>query len=195
MFKAHLLVVVVVVTAVVTAGCGGESNSAEQQTTSSFAGSAVPFDRAFIDAMVPHHRSAIEVAKAAKTAGLTQTELVEIADAIIATQQEEIDTMLAWREEWFGSRELDPEGPKELERAGVDLGMEHGGEDIADADDVDAAFAAAMIPHHEGAIRMAEMAWVEGEHEEIRNLADQIVGAQEREIQRLEKHATAEHHG
>jgi uncharacterized protein (DUF305 family) len=49
--------------------------------------------------MVPHHQAAIEMAREAKQARLSQPELISIADDIIATQQAEIDQMLAWREQ------------------------------------------------------------------------------------------------
>jgi uncharacterized protein (DUF305 family) len=61
-----------------------------------------PFDRAFIDAMIPHHESAIEAAKAAETRA-QKTEIKELAKAIIADQQREIEQMMAWRQAWFGS--------------------------------------------------------------------------------------------
>jgi uncharacterized protein (DUF305 family) len=74
--------------------------------------------------------------------------------------------------------------------------MHHGsGDQIAAAVDVDATFAQMMIPHHEGAIAMAEIAKERAEHDEIKDLADAIIEAQEREIGILEKHASAAHHG
>ena len=113
---------------------------------------------AFIDAMVPHHREAIEMAKAAQGRGLTQPDLEKIAGDIIASQQREIDQMLEWRERWFGAREL---GPVLSEVLGVDeseLGMEHeSGDEVAGATDVDAKSAEMMIPHHRGAITMRRL--------------------------------------
>ena len=154
----------------------------------------MPFDRAFIDAMVPHHRSAIEMAKAAKTAGLTQPELVEIADNIISSQQTEIDQMLAWREDWYGSRELDPAGPDALGLSEAQMGsMEHAADDLRAADDVDAAFAEMMIQHHEGAITMASLALDRGQHDEIKTLAQAVIDAQNAEIEVMRSHAAAEH--
>ena len=170
-------------------GCGGEEDEAASSPASA---SAIPFDRAFIDAMVPHHRSAIEMAKAAKTRGLGDPELGTMADEIIESQQREIDQMLAWREEWFGSRELGPLSPDVLGVPEGELGMgamEHGSDEIYKAMDVDAKFAELMIPHHEGAIAMAKVAQERGEHEEIRTLAGEIIAAQEREIAMLRPHA------
>ena len=50
---------------------------------------------------------------------------------------------------------------------------------------VDRAFAAAMIPHHESAVEMAEIAQKRGESQFVKNLADDIVGSQNAEIERL----------
>jgi uncharacterized protein (DUF305 family) len=182
----------------VAVGCGGDDNGAaepsgEQETVAS---AQVPFDQAFIDAMVPHHREAIEMAKAAQTRGLTQPDLEKIANDIMSSQQREIDQMLDWREQWFGSRKL---GPVLAEALGVpenELGMEHGSADeVAGAVDVDAKFAEMMIPHHEGAVAMAEAATKRAQHEEVKELAAAIIEAQEREIGIMEKHASGAHHG
>jgi uncharacterized protein (DUF305 family) len=154
-----------------------------------------PFDRAFIDAMVPHHRAAIEMAREAKRAELSQPELVSIADDIIATQQAEIDQMLEWRELWFGSAEPEPQEAalEVLGLSSAEAGMEHAGADLASVDDVDQAFAGMMIGHHVGAIRMAELAEEQADHAEVKQLAADIITAQQREIDIMEKHAMGGH--
>ena len=190
------LTVLLLAAAFVAGGCGGDDEAEpvadDRQTVAS---GEVPFDRAFIDAMVPHHREAIEMAKAAKTRGLTQPDLEKIASDIIASQQREIDQMLDWREQWFGSRRL---GAIQAEVLGVrenELGMEHGGGDeIVGAVDADVKFAQLMITHHKGAIAMAEAANARGQHDEVKGLAAAIIVAQEREIEVMEKHASGEHH-
>lgn len=178
------------------AGCGGgddRERAADEQPT--VASGRVPFDRAFIDAMVPHHRAAIEMANEAKEAGLAQPELVKIADDRIATQQAEIEQMLEWRERWFGSKEREPEAAalEVLGLSAAEAGMEHGGIDLATADDVDQAFAGMMIGHHTGAIRMARLAEEKAGHDEVKQLAGDIITAQQREIEVLERHTTGEH--
>jgi uncharacterized protein (DUF305 family) len=66
-----------------------------------------PFDRAFIDAMIPHHESAIEAARMAQQRAVHQ-EIRDLAVAIIADQQREIDQLRQWRQAWFGS----PDAPQ-----------------------------------------------------------------------------------
>jgi uncharacterized protein (DUF305 family) len=176
--------------AVTLAGCGGDDDGDAQETTSA---SGVPFDRAFIDAVVPHHQSAIEMAKAAKEEGLSQPALIEIADDIIVTQQAEIDRMLEWREKWYGSREIDPEGAEALGLSEAEMGMEHTAEDIRASVDIDQAFAEMMMAHHEGAITMAELALERAQHEEIKSLAEDIIAAQSRENEVLAEHAGMAH--
>ena len=171
------------------AGCGGDD---EPEATST---AGVPFDRAFIDAMVAHHESALEMARAAKDAGLSQPDLVEVADAILATQQEEIDRMKKWRAEWFGSAEIDPDGAAALGLSESDMGMQHNADALRDSTSVDTDFAQMMITHHQGAIEMAKLAEEKAEHEELRELAGEIISAQEREIEIMRPHATGMDHG
>lgn len=53
---------------------------------------------------------------------------------------------------------------------------------MGSTDDADAAFLLMMIPHHQSAIDMAEIELEQGDDEETRQLAQQIIEAQEREI-------------
>lgn len=63
---------------------------------------ARPFDRAFLDMMVPHHRGAIRMARAELAKG-RQGGLRDMALKIIAAQSREIRQMRRWRERWYGS--------------------------------------------------------------------------------------------
>jgi uncharacterized protein (DUF305 family) len=59
-----------------------------------------PFDRAFIDAMIPHHRSAIEMAKVAKKRS-ENARIEELAGNIVSAQKGEIEQMRRWQEQWY----------------------------------------------------------------------------------------------
>lgn len=171
------------------AGCGGGDGDSSSGTPTGEA-----FDRAFIDAMVPHHESAIEMAHAAKEAGLSQPDLVKVADDILATQQDEIDEMRGWRAEWFGSSEVDPNGASALGMSESEMGMQHDADALLNSGDVDTDFAQMMITHHQGAIEMAKLAAENAEHDEIKDLAEAIISAQEREIAVMRPHTSGMDH-
>ncbi len=135
----------------------------------------VPFDLAFIDSMIEHHRGAIDMAEQAQVEA-EQPELRSMARAVIDAQVGEIAQMEAWRVEWY---------PGEFVTAGMDMPM--GDMELSDDDTIpfDQRFITAMIAHHEGAAGMAEAVLTEAEHEEIRALAQEMIEAQRAEIEQM----------
>jgi uncharacterized protein (DUF305 family) len=55
--------------------------------------------------------------------------------------------------------------------------------DIAYTGNTDVDFVKGMLPHHQGAIDMAKIELANGEDPELRKLAENIIKAQEKEIQ------------
>ena len=53
-------------------------------------------------------------------------------------------------------------------------------------DDFDKLFIAHMIKHHQGAIYMAKLAKDNAKHDEIKNMADDIISAQSKEIDMMQ---------
>ena len=53
--------------------------------------------------------------------------------------------------------------------------------------DPDVAFAAGMLPHHIGAVKMAEVELKYGKDPEMRKLAEDIINAQQAEIEQMQK--------
>jgi len=62
---------------------------------------AKPFDRMFIDMMIPHHAGAILMARAELARGADPA-LRSIATGIISDQAKEIGEMNSWRIKWYG---------------------------------------------------------------------------------------------
>ncbi|MBA2362267.1 MAG: DUF305 domain-containing protein [Chloroflexia bacterium] len=63
---------------------------------------AEPFDKAFIDAMIPHHQSAVMMAQHALKQA-KRPEIKQLAQEIIASQEQEITQMKQWQTAWYGS--------------------------------------------------------------------------------------------
>lgn len=83
---------------------------------------AKPFEREFIDMMVPHHQSAIIMARAELAKG-QDPKLKALAQQIIAAQSKEITEMNSWRTDWYGK----PSPTGGIPRDGAKQGHSSGG--------------------------------------------------------------------
>lgn len=171
--------IALLLTIVALAACGaqatGDSHGAEDGHTSP-QDSAAPYDAQFIDGMTVHHQGAVTMAEQALEAS-QRPEIKQLAQNIVATQNTEIEQMAAWRQQWYS----------ELAATGGTGG--HMGDMQLSSDSsvpFDQRFITAMISHHSGAIEMAKEAQTRAEHAEIKQLAGEIIRAQEAEVQQLE---------
>ncbi len=138
-------------------------------------------DVAFIDAMVPHHEGAVEMAQVALR-NAEHEEIKRLSRDIISAQRAEIEQLGEIR------REIGAQGPPP-EMSDMDMqmmGMTDPGE-LANQEPFDLAFIDAMIPHHQSAIAMANVALEESKNSQIREIAEEIVSAQEREISQMQR--------
>lgn len=147
---------------------------------------AVPYDLLFIDAMVAHHEGAVAMARPADSNAL-HPELREFARRVVADQSSEIALMMQWREQWFPGR---PKTPNILDMPGMatsmmDISPDHMQKLTGAA--FDRMFVDMMIPHHEGAVVMAKDALTRARRSEVKALAQQIIDAQEREIEMMNR--------
>jgi uncharacterized protein (DUF305 family) len=108
-------------------------------------------------------------------------ELMQLAENVISTQQAEIEQLRSIKEQDFVTSEVPMQmSPEEMEM----MGMEDPAE-LANQRPFDEAFINAMIPHHESAIEMAQVALAESDNPAIRDLAGRIVDDQTREIEQM----------
>jgi uncharacterized protein (DUF305 family)/predicted small secreted protein len=139
-------------------------------------------DKAFIDAMVPHHQGAIAMAEVALK-NAEHEEIKQLSQNIISSQQAEIEELKAIKEEEYGTSEVPMEmGPEQMRGMGM-----MNPEQLAHSEPFDKAFIGAMIPHHQSAIEMANVAEENTNNPRIRELAKNIVSAQQREIGQMEQ--------
>jgi uncharacterized protein (DUF305 family) len=163
-------------------------------------------DLMFIDMMTPHHASAIAMAEVALERA-EHPELAELAEAIIASQQTEIDQMQAWRDEWYPGEPEMPMGemggmgdmmqcPQNMQGMGMmDMtGMmdpEAAAEEIRAAPEpFDLAFINSMIPHHLMALMMTEGLIQTAQHPELAELAQGMFDEQLDEITTMQRWRT-----
>lgn len=144
-------------------------------------------DVMFAQMMIPHHEQAVEMSDIALDPNVGAGEAVRgLALEIKAAQDPEIDQMTTLLEEWgqpiapmdgmdHGSMMKGMLSPEELESLGMLTGTEF-----------DAAWATAMIAHHEGAIAMAEEVLERGSNKSIKELAETIIATQRAEIEVLQ---------
>lgn len=161
---------------------------AATSTTTSTADRDTRVDAAFVRQMIPHHQLAVAMAKAVEPKA-KRTEVQQLAAAIITTQTAEIAQLrgLAKRS-GSSTADADAKMGADAKLLGLpmdDMGMSMGAGSIARSKDPDLAFVRLMIPHHEGAIAMAQAELDHGQSPEIQALAKNIVAAQQKEVDEM----------
>lgn len=178
------------------AACGDDEpagNASAKQTASNgdvFNG----VDVRFATDMIPHHAQAIEMVTL--TAGRPiAPDVLEIADAIRATQALEVETMVDWLTAWG---EPVPATSLDHSNAGHDMGKAHDAmpgmmseaemAELASApdDEFQDLWLEMMIEHHQGAIEMSRAEQSDGEFALTITLAKSIEAAQREEIDRMQ---------
>ncbi|MBI4896754.1 MAG: DUF305 domain-containing protein [Actinobacteria bacterium] len=162
----------VAVLAITASGCG--SNDSGKQSAGTSGGGT---DAAFAREMIPHHEGAVSMAKSARKKAM-HDEIRRLANSIISSQNSEIEQLRRI------DRELSSGGvkPSSLNMSHAQMGMDFEMPMLDRARDFDKAFIDMMIPHHRGAIAMAQSEIADGTHAELRQLARAIISAQQKEI-------------
>jgi uncharacterized protein (DUF305 family) len=178
--------------------CGSDANesgnSTAEPTASEAATTEAPAGAAFNDAdvefaqgMIPHHEQAIEMADIALDPTVGASDVVkELATRIKGEQDPEIQLMTGWLTAWGQPVAMTMDSTHDMSSM----------EGMMSADEMDMLSAATgpgfdkiwqemMIKHHEGAIAMAQAEKANGSSPEALALADQIIAAQQTEIDEM----------
>jgi uncharacterized protein (DUF305 family) len=178
------------------AGCGNNSNPGSMPSMthagptaapSSSATSAAQFNAAdvtFATQMIPHHRQAVEMADLATNKATTPA-VKQLATAIKAAQDPEIQQMSGWLTSW-GKPVPTPGMHSGHDMSGPMPGMmtEQEMADLGKATGTmfDRMWVQMMINHHEGAVTMAKTEQTAGKNTASITLAKKIETDQNREI-------------
>jgi uncharacterized protein (DUF305 family) len=173
-----ILAAVVAVALLAACGRGGASTlPADQPAAFNDA------DVGFLQAMIPHHQQAISIAKLA-TGRTRRPELAGLAAAITTRHAAEIASMRAWLTRWWRplTAGTDPsllpgmlaEGQLEWLQTRTGAQFDHG-------------FLTMMSTHQQGAVELAEAELRAGASIEVKAFAQQLLAAEQREIQQLQQ--------
>lgn len=164
-----------------------QSSQSDNQTSSMYANmTGDQFDKAYLTDMIAHHQGALNMASQAREL-TTKAEIRTLADAIITSQVTEVQQMMDWQQEWEYSTtdSSNPHAGHMMESSGSM------GDDMANmeaklnglsGEAYDKEFLKQMILHHQQAVDMSKYADTNAKHQEVKDLAQAVISAQEKEI-------------
>ncbi len=133
-------------------------------------------EQTFLEQMVPHHESAVEMATMALEKS-TRPQVRRLAQEIIDAQEGEIAQMREWHQQWYAS---------DLQASGA-MEMDMGALEEVTGPDFDRMFLRKMIAHHASAIMMADAVTIDPPRSEVATLAGEIIAAQSKEIGEMQQ--------
>jgi uncharacterized protein (DUF305 family) len=164
-----------------TDGTGGTAPEADATLSEMLLKDGQYSDEAFIDAMALHHQGAIDMANVC-LAHAEHEEAKALCYSISANQQDEIQTLRMIKQEEYGTSDIPTQASSEEMAM---MGMMKNPQELANQQPFDKAFIDAMIPHHQAAIEMAEVAQQESTNPRIRDVARSIIAAQKADIAQM----------
>ncbi len=193
--QATTMVAVLALVALLAAGCGSSSTT---KTTGSAAANAV--DQAFVEQMIPHHEMAVQMAQTADTRG-QHPQIAALSKNITATQTAEIARLTTIAAQLGVKPDAMPSSSMQninmassghmsvaahtLGIPAAQMGMSMNMSSLDTAQPFDRAFIDMMIPHHQGAIRMALAELNGGRDPQLKTIATGIIAAQTKEINEM----------
>jgi uncharacterized protein (DUF305 family) len=172
------------------------------------------FDTAFLAQMTMHHTMAVMMAKPV-VANATHPELKQLAQSIIDDQTREIGQMRGWARDWYGVELPDhlammdqmmghgqSTNVPSMGHSGMPMqsgmpvppGMSMGPMgDMSMMESfwklppqrLEVVFMSQMIPHHQSAIEMAKLVPERAAHQELKDLAQNVITSQSSEIDQM----------
>ncbi|HYD03892.1 MAG TPA: DUF305 domain-containing protein [Alphaproteobacteria bacterium] len=161
MIKMNLFVIMII--AILISGCASHVSHTVMEVHS---------EETFITDMIPHHQEAVDASKIILST--ENEELKELANNIIAAQEQEIEMMNNWLDEWY---------PQSSYKAMYHPMMP----DLSSlsGEERDKAYLEGMIAHHQMAVQMAQDVLKLNPRPEVKELAENIITTQNAEIDQM----------
>lgn len=131
------------------------------------------FEIMYINLLIPHHEGAIEMAEMVVNDAPHQ-EVRDAAAQIIADQQQEINDLTTWLQQWYG-QDPNPDQRMMMDQGMMDMMMQ------MDATMHEKHFLAMMREHHQSAIEIGELALQRATHQELKDQAQIMIDTQREE--------------
>ena len=148
-------------------------------------------DMAFAQGMLGHHIGAVDMAQVQLKYG-KDDEMRKLAQEIIDAQKAEIEQMQTWLVNHPDTSEPTPNTEAMQQAYAKGMNAMHDEMMLGIADPIpDMAFARGMLPHHKGAVDMAQVQLKYGKDDEMRKLAQEIIDAQQPEIEQMQSWISA----
>jgi len=206
--KSFIALLAAVPTAVLLSACtspASDEHANHQQGSESSQSSPAEQPAGFNDKdvdfatnMIPHHQQAVEMAAMVPDRS-TNPAVLKLAADISAAQGPEIETLKVFLVQWKQGADASepsqsPDAPADHDGMDPSMNMQGMVDAAAIANlaslkgpEFDNAWMQAMINHHEGAIEMANAEIADGVNVDAKNLAQQIVTAQQGEITQMKQ--------
>ncbi len=142
-------------------------------------------DLHFLAMMTPHHQQAVDMSEIILAAQGTSAATADLADRIKVGQEEEIDTMVDWAEQWdqhdlmeqhsqhIANGMITPEQLNQLK--------------TLEGEEADTLFLQLMHSHHAGAVAMTQDQIDNGGYQPLVDLAQQMIDVQTAEMREMEQ--------
>lgn len=139
------------------------------------------FDLDFANMMIMHHQAAIDMSEV-EIANGTDAQVKTMAKKISTAQKSEIEQMQQFVKSHKMSETKMQNGEMHNKLSETMKAMKERMDNMPMTGNIDKDFVMMMIPHHEGAVTMAEDELAQGKHLEMKKMAQKMIVDQNKEI-------------